>query len=67
MIGRGYSVNAAHKQLKMVAEGYYAVKCIDEINAKQKIDMPISEAVYNILYDKKSPKNQMRLLSERPN
>ena len=67
MIGRGYSVNAAHKQLKMVAEGYYSVKCINEINAKQKIDMPISEAVYNILYDKKSPKNQMRLLADRLN
>ena len=67
MIGRGYSVNAAQMQLKMVAEGYYAVKCIDEINAKQKIDMPISEAVYNILYDKKSPKNQMRLLADKLN
>ena len=67
MIGRGYSVNAAQMQLKMVAEGYYSVKCINEINAKQKIDMPISEAVYNILYDKKSPKNQMRLLADRLN
>ena len=67
MIGRGYSVNAAQMQLKMVAEGYYAVKCINEINEKQKIEIPITEAVYNILYDKKSPKNQMRLLSERLN
>ncbi|MEC8853056.1 MAG: NAD(P)H-dependent glycerol-3-phosphate dehydrogenase, partial [Bacteroidota bacterium] len=67
MIGRGYSVNAAQMQLKMVAEGYYSVKCIDEINSKQKIDMPISKAVYNILYDKKSPKNQMRLLADRLN
>ena len=65
MIGRGYSVNAAQMQLKMVAEGYYAVKCINEINQKKKINMPITEAVFNILYDKKSPKNQMRLLSER--
>jgi glycerol-3-phosphate dehydrogenase (NAD(P)+) len=67
MIGRGYSVKEAQMQLKMVAEGYYAVKCINQINAKQKIDMPISEAVYNILYDKKSPKKQMRLLADRLN
>ena len=67
MIGRGYSVNSAQMQLKMIAEGYYSVKCIDEINAKQKIDMPISEAVYNILYNKKSPKNKMRLLAKRLN
>ena len=67
MIGRGYSVNSAQMQLKMIAEGYYSAKCINEINTKQKIDMPISEAVYNILYDKKSPKNQMRLLANRLN
>jgi len=67
MIGRGYSVNAAQMKLKMVAEGYYAVKCINEINEKQKIEIPIAETVYNILYDKKSPKNQMRLLSDRLN
>jgi glycerol-3-phosphate dehydrogenase (NAD(P)+) len=54
-------------KLKMVAEGYYAVKCINEINEKQKIEIPIAETVYNILYDKKSPKNQMRLLSDRLN
>ena len=67
MIGRGYSVNAAQMKLKMVAEGYYAVKCINEINEKQKIEIPIAETVYNILYDKKSPKNQMRLLADRLN
>ena len=67
MIGRGYSINGAQMQIKMVAEGYYAVKCIAEINEKHKIEMPITQAVYNILYDKKSAKNQMRLLTERLN
>ena len=54
MIGRGYSVNSAQLQLKMIAEGYYAVKCIMEINEKIQVKMPITEAVYNILYDRKS-------------
>ena len=67
MIGRGYSINAAQMQIKMVAEGYYAVKCIAEINEKHKIEMPITQAVFSILYDKKSAKNQMRLLTERLN
>jgi len=64
MIGRGYSVDAAHLKIKMVVEGYYAVKCIYETNLTRKINMPITEAVYHILYENKSPKNQMRLLSE---
>ena len=38
MIGRGYSVNSAQLQLKMIAEGYYAVKCIKEINEKLKVE-----------------------------
>ena len=67
MIGRGYSVNSAQLQLKMIAEGYYAVKCIMEINEKINVEMPITKAVYNILYDKKSPKKQMRLLADRLN
>ena len=67
MIGRGYSVNSAQLQLKMIAEGYYAVKCIMEINEKLKVEMPITETVYNILYDKKSAKKQIKLLTDKLN
>ena len=67
MIGRGYSVNSAQLQLKMIAEGYYAVKCIMEINEKLEVEMPITEAVYNVLYDRKSAKKQIKLLTDRLN
>ena len=67
MIGRGYSVNSAQLQLKMIAEGYYAVKCIMEINENINVEMPITKAVYNILYDKKSAKKQIGLLTDKLN
>ena len=67
MIGRGYSVNSAQLQLKMIAEGYYAVKCIVEINEKINIEMPITQAVYNILYKRKSAKKQIKLLTDKLN
>ena len=38
MIGRGYSVHSAQLKLKMI-EGYYAVKCIIEINEETKLDI----------------------------
>ena len=66
-IGRGYSVNATMTEMKMVAEGYYAVKCLMEINKEHQVYLPITEAVYNILYEGVSPIVEMRLLSDKLN
>jgi glycerol-3-phosphate dehydrogenase (NAD(P)+) len=65
MIGKGYSVRSAQMEMNMVAEGYYAVKCVHEINSKLKVDMPITEATYRMLYEKLAPAMEMRLLSDR--
>jgi glycerol-3-phosphate dehydrogenase (NAD(P)+) len=51
--------------MDMIAEGYYATKCVMEINKKFQVEMPILEAVHNILYEKISPVIEMRLLSDR--
>ena len=67
MIGRGYSVNSAQLQLKMIAEGYYAVKCISEINEKLNVEMPITQAVYNVLYNRKSVRKEIADLTEKLN
>lgn len=64
MIGRGYSIDSAQLRLKMIAEGYYSVKCIAEINERVRVNMPITEAVYNILYEEKSAKKQIKLLTD---
>lgn len=65
MIGKGYSVHAAQMEMNMVAEGYYAVKCVHEINAKLKVDMPITEATYRMLHEKMPPGEELRILSDK--
>ncbi|MDR2680048.1 MAG: glycerol-3-phosphate dehydrogenase [Tannerella sp.] len=64
MIGEGNSVNAARVELGMVAEGYYATKCIYEINDRYKVEMPILNALHAILYERESPAEQIRKITE---
>ncbi|MBN2481554.1 MAG: NAD(P)H-dependent glycerol-3-phosphate dehydrogenase [Bacteroidales bacterium] len=64
MIGKGYSVKSAMLEMNMIAEGYYAVACIREVNKTYNVKMPICDAVYHILYDKISPALEIKLLTE---
>ena len=64
MIGRGYSVKSAQFEMNMIAEGFYATKSIYRLNEKIQVDMPVLSSVFNILYQKISPRLEFQLLSE---
>ncbi len=66
MLGKGYSVKSAQLEMNMIAEGYYATKSMFELNRDQMhIEMPIAEAVYNIIYNGEPVKEAIQKLSNK--
>ncbi|MFN3529849.1 MAG: NAD(P)H-dependent glycerol-3-phosphate dehydrogenase [Bacteroidia bacterium] len=65
MIGKGYSVKSAQFEMNMVAEGYYAVRSVHNLNKKLKCELPIAETVYRILYEGASARQEFKALSEK--
>ena len=67
MIGKGYTVKSAQMEMNMIAEGYYATKSITKLISRYDIDMPITKAMYDILYKGKNPKTVMNKLTDKLN
>jgi glycerol-3-phosphate dehydrogenase (NAD(P)+) len=65
MIGKGYSVRTAQLEMKMVAEGFHAVRCIHELSIGCQVDIPIIETVYRILYEEAPLQSEIRKLLKR--
>lgn len=63
LIGHGCTVKSALNEMTMVAEGYFAAECIRHINFRHKVDMPIAEMVYKVLYERASARRSMKELT----
>jgi len=58
-------VKFAQLEMKMIAEGYFATKCIRQLNLEYGVEMPIVEAVFNILYNNQPPSKEIKDLAEK--
>lgn len=65
LIGRGYSVAGAIKKIGMTVEGVPTTKAVMQLSKKIKIEMPITNEVYKILFKNVNPKKAISTLMER--
>jgi glycerol-3-phosphate dehydrogenase (NAD(P)+) len=64
-LGRGKGVKEILGGMRMVAEGVRTAKALWELARIQKVEMPICEKVYEILYQKKNPREAVQELMSR--
>ena len=65
LIGHGCTVKSALNEMTMVAEGYFAADCIRHINFRHKVDMPVADMVYRVLYEGASARKSMQELTTK--
>ena len=65
LIGRGMTYEEASKEIGMVVEGYHALESAMELSRRQKVELPITEAVYKVIMDGLSPREAMLTLMTR--
>jgi len=58
-LGKGKTVEEAHKKVKQVVEGYFAAKAISTLAKKHKVSLPLADNIYQILYNNKDPKKYL--------
>lgn len=65
LIGEGYSLEEAQKKVGMVVEGVYTCLSAKQLADEANIELPITEAVYSILYEKINPRDAVKQLLQR--
>ena len=65
LIGQGKSYDEAAREIGMVVEGYHALEAAMELSKKYDVEMPITEAVYNVIKHGTDPKEEMIRLMTR--
>ncbi len=65
LVGQGIPVQEALQKIGAVVEGYYAVDSARELAKRVGVEMPITEAAYQVFYEGASPKTMFAELMKR--
>lgn len=59
LIGKGYTMDEAMNEVKMVVEGVYSARAARALSQKYQVSMPIVEQVNEVLFDRKPAKDAL--------
>ena len=65
LMGKGYTMEEAMKEVKMVVEGVYSAKAAKALSEKYEVEMPIIDAVNRVLFDGESAAEAVKNLMIR--
>lgn len=65
LIGKGKSLDEALKEVHMTVEGVYATRAAYALSQKYNVEMPITEAAYNVLFNGTDPRTAVNMLMTR--
>ena len=65
LIGEGKTLENITSDMSMIAEGIFTAKSVHQLQLKHNVEMPIHEAIYQVLFQKKDPKNSVAELMTR--
>ncbi|MFQ6116720.1 MAG: NAD(P)H-dependent glycerol-3-phosphate dehydrogenase [Candidatus Bipolaricaulia bacterium] len=64
-LGRGESLEEILEDMEMVAEGVYAAEAVRRLAQEKGVEMPITTAVYQVLYEGARPLDKLKELMTR--
>lgn len=64
-LARGEGADAAHASIGQVVEGVVAARAVHDVACRLHVDMPITEQVYAVLYERRPLDEAVRLLMQR--
>ena len=65
-LAQGAAVEAARRAIGQVVEGYYAAKAVYRVAGRLRVEMPIVEQIYRVIYEGVAPRDAVAALMRRP-
>lgn len=65
LLAKGMSIEDAQEEIQQVVEGVLAAKAVHEVATRMRVEMPICDEIYRILYEGVSPREAVGSLMSR--